>query len=183
MSQGWFRGSVGWVGEVWGTARRYVTSRCHVYFAFYVHYAYYATYCSQHSHHSSVCSLCSPSHTRHPARVLTWLDLFLTSLVGFLLLRLASSLFIFFLSPSICCHLLFAVSLSCRDLWSATCHHHPLSCRRSTGIGHLHLSMEQAACLNAAENICLFTHTHTHRQKCFLIESWPCLELSAFQCC
>lgn len=161
MSQGWFRGSVGW-GRFGGGN---VTSRCHVYFAFYVH-AFYATYCSQHSHHSSVPSVPSlfpiPYLAASSSLDLAWLIFNIVSWFSSPSSRFFSFLFRS-ISLSLSCHLLYAVSLSCRDLWSATCHHHPLSCRRGTGIGHLHLSMEQAACLN----ICLFTHTYTHRGRCF----------------
>lgn len=111
-------------------------------------YAFYATYCSQHSHRSSSYTSTSlfstlsylPYHSSSSLD-LAWLIFNIVSWFLFSL-PLAPLLLFYFLS----CHLLYAVSLSCRDLWSATCHHHyhhPLSqwAKRVVLVGHLHWSM------------------------------------------
>lgn len=73
-------------------------------------YAFYATCCSQHSHRSSSYTPISPLLLFYifpiiAARVLTWLDLFLTSLVGFSspCLLLLIFFFLFSLLPLVVC--------------------------------------------------------------------------------
>lgn len=98
-------------------------------------YAFYATYCSQHSHRSSSYTPISlfstlsylPYHSSSSLD-LAWLIFNIVSWFLFSL-PLAPLLLFYFLS----CHLLYAVSLSCRDLWSATC--------QVVLVGHLHWSM------------------------------------------
>lgn len=68
------------------------------------------TYCSQHSHRSSSYTPISPLLLFYispiiAARVLTWLDLFLTSLVGFSPPCLLLLFFFFIFSPATCCML------------------------------------------------------------------------------
>lgn len=73
-------------------------------------YVFYATCCSQHSHRSSSYTPISPLLLFYispiiAARVLTWLDLFLTSLVGFSPPCLLLLFFFFIFSPATCCML------------------------------------------------------------------------------
>lgn len=86
-----------------------VTSRCHVYFAFYVRILIQHTVVNipialpptpppPFSLPFPICHIIA-------ARVLTWLDLFLTSLVGFSSPRLLLLFFFFIFSPATCCML------------------------------------------------------------------------------
>lgn len=126
--KGWFvhsfyeKGQWDWGGTVGGV----VALQAGVAYILHFTYAFYATCCSQHSHRSSSYTPISlfstlsylPYHSSSSLD-LAWLIFNIVSWFLFSL-PLAPLLLFYFLS----CHLLYAVSLSCRDLWSATCHHH-----------------------------------------------------------
>lgn len=173
MSQGWFRGSVGW-GRFGGGN---VTSRCHVYFAFYVH-AFYATYCSQHSHHSSVPSLFPMAYPAASSSLdLAWLIFNIVSWFSS-----PSSRFFSFLFRSLSLSLLPLV-VCCQSQLPRfmKCNMPPSSSFLSQGYGDWTSTFIYGAG-SLSEHLFIYTHIHTQRQM-FLIESWPCFELSAFQCC
>lgn len=110
--KGWFvhsfyeKGQWDWGGTVGGV----VALQAGVTYILHFTYAFYATYCSQHSHRSSSYTPISPLLLFYispiiAARVLTWLDLFLTSLVGFSSPCLLLLFFFFIFSPATCCML------------------------------------------------------------------------------
>lgn len=164
----------------WRRGCRVKALQAGVTYIFHFTYAFYATYCSQHSHRSSPSTASLLPYL--PYHSSTSLDL------AWLIFNIVSWFLSSFPLALLSCHLLYAVSLSCRDLWSATCHH-PLSPRGASGWNWLYIYIYLwggqgclTVCLNAALNCgCCWKHLFIYtlaisycvplQLKWFLIES------------